>query len=151
MENLSAAWLYPIILIAGVLQAWGPPMNNALKKALVNPWLGSLVSFLPIVAFLGVVWMCQVRPLPTAASLTQMPWWAPLGGLVGAFAVVAGLLFVGKVGAGVYAGLTISANILMSLVIDKFGLFGMNTHALSAGRMIGAALMIGGITLISCF
>jgi transporter family-2 protein len=39
----------------------------------------------------------------------------------------------------------------MSLVIDKFGLFGMNTHALSAGRMIGAALMIGGITLISCF
>jgi transporter family-2 protein len=31
MENLSAAWLYPIIIIAGVLQAWGPPMNNALK------------------------------------------------------------------------------------------------------------------------
>ncbi len=44
MDNLSAAWLYPIILIAGALQAWGPPMNNALKKALVNPWLGSLVS-----------------------------------------------------------------------------------------------------------
>jgi transporter family-2 protein len=151
VENLSAAWLYPIILIAGVLQAWGPPMNNALKKALVNPWLGSLVSFLPILAFLGIVWMCQLRPLPTAASLSQMPWWAPLGGLVGAFAVVAGLLFVGKVGAGAYAGLTITANILMSLVIDKVGLFGMNTHALSAGRMIGAALMIGGITLISCF
>jgi bacterial/archaeal transporter family-2 protein len=151
MENLSAAWLYPIILIAGVLQAWGPPMNNALKKALVNPWLGSLVSFLPIVAFLGVVWICQPRPLPTGETLSQMPWWAPLGGLVGAFAVVAGLLFVGKVGAGAYAGLTITANILMSLVIDKFGLFGMHTHALSAGRMIGAALMIGGITLISYF
>jgi transporter family-2 protein len=44
-----------MIIIAGVLQAWGPPMNNALKKALVNPWLGSLVSFLPIVAFLSVV------------------------------------------------------------------------------------------------
>jgi transporter family-2 protein len=84
MDNLSAAWLYPIIIIAGVLQAWGPPMNNALKKALVNPWLGSLVSFLPIVAFLSVVLMCLPRPL------SQMPWWAPLGGLVGAFAVVAG-------------------------------------------------------------
>jgi transporter family-2 protein len=64
---------------------------------------------------------------------------------------VAGLLFVGKVGAGAYAGLTITANILMSLVIDKFGLFGMNTHALSVGRMIGAALMVGGIALISWF
>jgi transporter family-2 protein len=151
MDNLSAAWLYPIIIIAGVLQAWGPPMNNALKKALINPWLGSLVSFLPIVAFLGVLWMCLPRPLPTAASLSQMPWWAPLGGLVGAFAVVAGLLFVGKVGAGAFAGLTITANILMSLVIDKFGMFGMETHALSVGRMAGAALMVAGIALISYF
>jgi len=80
-----------------------------------------------------------------------MPWWAPLGGLVGAFAVVAGLLFVGKVGAGAFAGLTITANILMSLVIDKFGMFGMETHSLSAGRMAGAALMVAGIALISYF
>jgi transporter family-2 protein len=151
MDNLSPAWLYPMIIIAGVLQAWGPPMNNALKKAMINPWLGSLMSFLPIVAFLGVVWMCLPRPMPTTESLSQMPWWAPLGGLVGAFAVVAGLLFVGKVGAGAFAGLTITANILMSLVIDKFGMFGMETHALSAGRMVGAVLMVAGVALISCF
>ncbi len=151
MENLSAAWLYPIIVIAGVLQAWGPPMNNALKRALINPWLGSLVSFLPIVALLGVVWICVPRPMPTAATVSQMPWWAPLGGLVGAFAVVAGLVFVGKVGAGTFAGLTITANILMSLVIDKFELFGMETHALSLGRMAGAALMVAGIALIAYF
>jgi transporter family-2 protein len=151
MNNLSATWLYPVILVAGALQAWGPPMNNALKNALVNPWLASLVSFLPIIAFLGVVWLCVPRPMPVAESLNQMPWWAPLGGLVGAFAVVAGLLFVGKVGAGAFAGLTITANILMSLLIDKFGLFGMETHALTVGRMVGGALMVAGIVLISCF
>jgi transporter family-2 protein len=151
MNNLSAAWLYPIIFIAGVLQAWGPPMNNALRKALVNPWLGSLISFLPIVAFLSMVFMCWPRQLPTSESLSQMPWWAPLGGLVGSFAVVAGLLFVGKVGAGAFAGLTITANILMSLVIDRFGLFGMDTHAMSLGRMAGATLMVAGIALISIF
>ena len=151
MNSISAAWLYPIILIAGALQAWGPPMNNALKKALVNPWLGSLVSFLPIVAFLGVLVLCLPRPLPTLSSVNQMPWWAPLGGLVGAFAVVAGLLFVSKVGAGAFAGLTITANILMSLVIDRFGWFGMDVHPLSLGRIAGAALMIGGVALISRF
>jgi transporter family-2 protein len=64
---------------------------------------------------------------------------------------VAGLIFVGTVGAGAFAGLTITANILMSLVIDQFGLFGMETHALGAGRMAGAALMVAGIALISCF
>jgi transporter family-2 protein len=78
-----------------------------------------------------------------------MPWWAPLGGLVSAVAVVAGLPFVGKVGAGTFAGLTIIANILMSLIIDRFGLFGTDGHPLSRGRMGGASLMVGGIALIA--
>jgi transporter family-2 protein len=74
-------------------------------------------------------------------------------GLIGAFAVVAGLLFVGKVGAGAFARLTITGNILMSLVIDKFGLFGMEAHALRLPRIVGASasLMVAGIALISYF
>lgn len=151
MQTLSAAWLYPIILVCGALQAWGPPMNGALRNALTNPWLASTVSFLPIVAFLGVLFLCLPRPLPTAEGVSAMPWWAPLGGLVGAFAVVAGLLFVNKVGAGAFAGLTITANILMSLLIDQFGMFGMEVHALNTWRIVGGALMVGGIALIAIF
>src|SRR6201994_305734 len=151
MQNISTVWLYPIILIAGALQAWGPPMNNALWNSLENPWLASLVSFLPIVALLACVLMCIPHPLPSEKGLAEMPWWAPLGGLVGAFAVIAGLLFVGKVGAGAFAGLTITANILMSLVIDKYGWFGMSVHELSSGRVAGAALMVTGIMLICRF
>jgi uncharacterized membrane protein YdcZ (DUF606 family) len=70
MENISAAWLYPVIVIAGALQAWGPPMNNALKIALVNPWLASLVSFLPIVAGVGYL-------LHAAITLARMKTPAP--------------------------------------------------------------------------
>lgn len=44
MQELSAAWLYPIILIGGALQAWGPPMNGALRNSLTNPWLASLAE-----------------------------------------------------------------------------------------------------------
>lgn len=151
MQNISPVWLYPIILICGALQAWGPPMNNALRIAMANPWLASLASFLPIIALLGVLFVCLPLPLPAAEGLEAMPWWAPLGGLVGAFAVIAGLLFVGQVGAAAFGGLTITANILMSLVIDKYGLFGMETHELTPGRMAGAALMVAGIALISRF
>ena len=97
MQTISPAWLYPIILIAGALQAWGPPMNHTLRVSLQNPWLASLVSFLPIVAVLACLVMCLPHPLPSEEGLAEMPWWAPLGGLVGAIAVIAGLLFVGTV------------------------------------------------------
>ena len=151
MQSMSLAWLYPVILACGALQAWGPPMNGALRNALTNPWLASVVSFLPVVAFLSVLFFCGPRPLPTAAGVSGMPWWAPLGGLIGAFAVIAGLLFVDRIGAGPFAGLTITANILMSLIIDQFGLFGMPVHHLSIWRILGGALMVGGIALIAAF
>lgn len=71
--------------------------------------------------------------------------------MIGAFAVVAGLLFVGQVGAGTFGRLTITANILMSLLIDKYGWFGMTVHELTLGRAAGAILMVTGIFLISRF
>jgi len=151
MQESNPVLLYPIILVAGALQAWGPPMNSALRHALENPWLASLVSFLPIIAVLACLVMCIPSPLPSAKGLAAMPWWAPLGGLIGAFAVVAGLMFVSTVGAGAFAGLTITANILMSLAVDRFGLFGMPVHDLSLGRIAGAALMVAGIALVSRF
>lgn len=149
--QINAAYLYPIIIAAGLLQAWGPPMNGALQKSLVNPWLASLVSFLPIIALLFCLFICSPKPLPTVEGISTMPWWAPLGGLVGAGAVVAGLMFVNKVGTGAFAGLTISANLLMSVMIDKFGWFGMEVHALSPGRIAGCALLVIGVILISKF
>lgn len=34
----------------------------------------------------------------------------------------------------------------MPLFIDKYDWFGMDVHALSGGRLVGAALMVGGIS-----
>ena len=99
MQGISAYWVYPLIAIAGALQAWGPPMIGALRNSLSNPWLASLVSFLPIAALLFCIWLCFPRPIPTLEGVQNMPWWAPLGGVIGAFAVVAGLVFVNKVAA----------------------------------------------------
>ena len=151
MERISPMMLYPLILACGVLQAWGPPMNGALRVGLTNPWLATLISFLPISFVFALAWVCIPQPFPTVEGVSQMPWWAPLGGIIGAFAVVAGLLFVDKVGAGAFAGLTITANIWMSLLIDQFGMFRMPVNHLNVWRIVGGLLMTGGMTIIALF
>jgi transporter family-2 protein len=148
---MSAAWLYPFILFAGVLQAAGNSMNGQLNKSMANPWLAATVSFALIVFVFAALFAIMPRPLPTAQNLADMPWWAPVGGLTGAVAVFAGLLFVNRIGAGPFNGLLITANILFSLAIDHFGLLNMEVHALNAWRVLGGAFMVAGIALIAVF
>jgi transporter family-2 protein len=143
--------LIPLVLFAGVLQAFGNSMNAQLKASLQNPWLASLVSFFPIVAFFVVAFAIKPSPLPSANDLALMPWWAPTGGLAGAVAVFMGLMFVSKLGAGPFNGLLITANLLASLLIDHFGLLRMPVHPLNPWRVLGGALMASGIFLISRF
>ncbi|MCQ8241574.1 DMT family transporter [Rhizosaccharibacter radicis] len=148
---MNALWLFPLIVGAGVLQAAGNAMNGALRNALNNAWLASSVSFGLILFATVALFAIMPRPFPTAEGVSEMPWWAPLGGLTGAVAVVVGLMFVDKVGAGPFNGVLIAANICASLLIDNFGLLRMPPHALSAGRIVGGLLMAGGAACIALF
>ena len=135
MQTVNAFWVFPFIAAAGALQAIGIPMNAVLRSSLVNPWLASLVSFGLIAAVFVVITAVFPRPLPTAEGISAMPWWAPLGGIVGAFAVVAGLLFVDRVGAGPFAAFTVSANLITSVVIDHFGWLHGHKSSCANGRI----------------
>jgi transporter family-2 protein len=146
---MRAGWVYPFIVLGGVLQTCGAAMNAQLFQSLENRWLANAVSFALILAFFLCVFAMFPAPLPTAQNLRRMPWWAPLGGLVGAVQVYAGLTLVHKVGAGPFVGITVTAALIMSLVLDHFGWFHMPVHATNPWRLGGAALMVGGIALIA--
>lgn len=148
---MSSAWIYPFIIVGGILQAAGAPINGQLKGALVNPWLASSVSFL-LVTFVAIaMFWIQPMPLPTLDDLRSMKWWAPLGGIVGAVAVFAGLTLVQKVGVGTLNGLTICANLVASVAIDHFGLIGVEGHPLGWMRAVGTGLMVVGVVLVMRF
>lgn len=61
------------------------------------------------------------------------------------------LTLVSKVGAGPFVGFTVTAALIASLAVDHFGLFHAPVHAIGIGRIIGALLMVGGISLIAKF
>jgi bacterial/archaeal transporter family-2 protein len=148
---MTNAWFYPFIIIGGVLQAAGAVMNAQLRTYLVNPWLASFVSFVLIAFFFASMFAIIPRPLPPVSNLNAMPWWAPLGGLAGAVAVFAGLMLIDKLGAGTVNGLIIAANIITSIAIDHFGFMNTPVHEANLWRILGGALMIAGITLVSRF
>ena len=131
------------------MQSCGAAMNAQLFQSLGNKWLANAVSFLPVLAFFACVFAMFPSPLPTGDALSRMPWWAPLGGLVGAVQVYAGLTLVHKVGAGPFVGLTVTSALIMSLVLDHYGWFHVPVHAVNPWRIAGAALMVAGIALIA--
>lgn len=146
---MNAAWIFPFILLGGALQTCGAAMNGQLNKSLVNPYLASAVSFLVITFFFVAMFFAVPHPLPTAQSLKTMPWWAVFGGLVGAVQVFAGLTLVNRVGTGTFVALTVSAALIASVVIDHFGWFRMEVHPVTAGKLLGLLLLVGGVFLIT--
>lgn len=146
---MTAALLYPFIIVAGALQALGNSMNAQLRGHLVNPFLAASVSFLPIVFVFATLFLVMPTPLPSLDSLASTPWYAPLGGVAGAVAVFGGLAFVDKVGAGPFNGLTLTANILTSLAMDSLGLFGLPGGGFKPMPWLGGLLMAIGVTFIA--
>jgi uncharacterized membrane protein YdcZ (DUF606 family) len=150
-EEFLPALIFPLILLAGAMQAFAAVMGAQLRVALVNPWLATVVVFAINAFFFATVYAIRPLPVPSLESVAAMPWWAPLSGLVGALAGLVGILFIDKVGAAPFNGVLITANIVASLAIDHFGLLGAPHHPLNIGRLAGGALMVGGIYLISAF
>ena len=148
---MNAGWTIPFIILGGALQTCGASMNGQQGKSLVNPWLASAVSFALITFFFVAAFLMMPHPLPTTKDITGLPWWAVIGGLVGAVQVYAGLKFVNKVGAGPFMGFTVTAALITSLVIDHYGWFRMEQHPINVWRTLGGVLLVGGVTLIAKF
>ena len=106
------------------------------------------VSGLAGVLLVQLLWR---QPLPSWQMLQGAPWWAWLGGIVSIAATMAGLTLAQKLGAGIFTGVTISASILVSIVLDANGWLGFRQHAASPLRLAGGALMVFGVWLVSRF
>lgn len=148
---MNAGWIIPFIIIGGALQSCGAAMNGQLNKSIGNPWLASTISFTLITFFFAAAFLIMPHPLPTTKGLAEMPWWAVVGGLVGAVQVYAGLTQVNKIGAGPFMGFTVTAALIMSLVIDHYGWFRMDPHPMNVWRGLGGLLLVAGVTLIAKF
>jgi hypothetical protein len=73
------------------------------------------------------------------------------GRILSIASTLTGLTLAQKLGSGLYTGITLTASLLTSILLDKFGLMGFKPRPLSSLRMTGAGLMVAGIWLIARF
>ncbi len=154
--------LYLVIAMTGFLIAIQAGCNATLEKFLQNPVLSAFLSFCAGTAALLLAFAIYAAitrtPMPRAAQWTAVPWWGWVGGALGAIYILCMVLTAEKVGSGIFVGLTVTATIVASLVMDHYALLGFKQHTAGfkqhtagPGRIIGGALMVAGMLLIGKF
>jgi transporter family-2 protein len=143
--------LIPFVLLTGVLNALQTGMNTKLGQVSGAPIVAALAVYVVGFGTLAVLAPFLGAGGQAVGRLGQAPWWAWLGGIGGALYIVAMLYATDKVGAGVFTGITVTAAIVTSVVLDHFGWLGLKEHAAGVGRIAGSVLMIAGVVLVAKF
>jgi transporter family-2 protein len=144
------ALLYIFVAVAGALTSIEAGANAKLARSLGGPWWPAVFFSLISITLLGLGTMVFGSPFPTS-GLRQAPWWAWLGGVIGAVYVLSMLTGPGRLGSGLFTGLTVTAAIISSIALDHYGLVGFERHTAGVGRLIGAALMVIGVVCVAIF
>ena len=143
--------LVPFVMVAAALNTVQSGANAQLAKSLGQPWAGAIVVY--VVGLVGVaVAMAIAGPgLPSLEKLAQTPWGAWLGGLMGGVYVICMLTAAEPLGAATFSALSVTAGLVTSVALDHFGLVGFKEHPASLWRLVGVAMMIGGVGLVARF
>ncbi|MDP4024902.1 DMT family transporter [Methylobacterium sp. NEAU 140] len=145
-------FLYGLTILAGISNAIQPGQNATLSKALGLPVTAALIILLVSTAALLVGGVAVGKlELPSGPQLAAVPWWAWLGGLFSVLLILAQLYASPAIGAASFLGIIVTVGVVASLVLDHFGWVGFPVHPASLWRIVGAALMIGGVALVALF
>ena len=150
-------WIAIVIaLAAGAANPFQAGANAELNKHLGQPALAGLWVYASGLAGLLVIAVAG-RQLGSAnlaragAAVAHVPWWAWMGGLVSIGSTMAGLLLAQRLGSAMFTGLSITASLVASVLLDQFGWIGFRQHPASPARLAGCVLLVAGVWLVSRF
>ncbi len=126
-------------------------INNNLAGVVKSPILAAFVSFVIGTLALFVYILATGIPLNNLASIKNASIISWTGGLLGAFFVASTIILVPKLGVALTFSLVIAGQMLITLVLDHYGFLGVPVKEVNIQRLLGIALIIGGVVLIRKF
>ena len=134
-------------VVAGCLVGMQAPINSRLGRT-VGSVQAATFSFLVGTILLVLVAVFLRGGLGNFAQLGRAPWWALVGGLLGAVYVTVALIAVRTLGASGLTAVVITGQLAISVAIDRFGLLGVDRQPIGLHRVVGLLLLVAGALLV---
>ncbi len=123
-------------------------VNSQLAKILNHPLQSAAVSFIIGTLICVLAAIATKQPFPFQ-NLKSAPSWYFLGGLLGSCFVITSIFLIGKIGATVLLGSFVTGQLIMSLIIDHYGLFNIPQSPVSLTRIFGVFFLLFGLGMIT--
>ena len=137
-----------VAVAAGVSFILQQAMNVSLRHALGSAAWAGFASYLGGTLCMLVFALALREALPSGSAMARANWWAWTGGFFGAVYIIISVLLVPRLGAAAFIALLIAGQMIASLVLDHFGLFGIPQNPADLTRIAGAVLLVGGVVLM---
>lgn len=134
--------------LAGMILPLQALINARLGAGLDHALWATTITF--VVGMLGLLaWMAVTRQLGDAnwSGAAALPWWAWIGGLMGAAYVALTIVTVPVIGATTLVVLLILGQMLAGTALDHFGVL-TETDPVSLQKLLGLALVFAGTWLV---
>jgi len=125
--------------------------NNRMAEAVGSPVIAALISFFVGTIALFVYALGSGGTITSLAAARNAPPVAWAGGLLGAFFVTATVALLPRLGVAMTFSAIIAGQMVVTLVIDHFGLLGVPVKEISFARIAGMLLITAGVILIRKF
>lgn len=137
-----------IALLLGGLIPIQSSFNTFLAQQLKSPLQAAFINFAGGIIVLTILLFLVFRvSLPAMADLKQIPWYYYIGGAIGVSFVTMVVMLTPKIGiTNVLAGALVG-QLIVSAIMDHFGLLNLNVHPISWQRVLGICFLIFGIVL----
>lgn len=153
--NTQASVLQPTLLgwrlwavIAGALSAMQQAINGHLGALLQAPVQGSFISFLIGFILILLVSLMVDKRLPSWTDLQHAQIWNWFGGILGGLFVLATIIVLPTIGAGMTITMGLLGQIMGSMLVQQFGWWRSMKAPVSLVQILGVVVMIVGVGLI---
>ncbi len=140
-----------LAVIAGAVLPLQAGLNVQLGKSVHQPIFAAFASFL--IGTLGLlVYLLVLKfdfsSLEQTKTVSPVVW---LAGILGAFYVAVVIILAPKLGTALTFVLIVAGQMIVSLVLDHYGLLGLPVKQINWQRLLGVVFLVAGVLLIRRF